>query len=129
MDFLSGTDLIRIDDLASGLGLGNQDGDIDNAISIPGPGGFSALNELVIVTGNIVGPITTAGATAVIGSATSAYAPGNTGLFVIGNGTDSALFKFVSAAADERVSDTELTLIGMFQGTTSTVAADYVFGV
>jgi Ca2+-binding RTX toxin-like protein len=128
-DFLSGTDLIRINDLASGLGLGNQDGVIDNATTIPGPGGFSPSNELVIVTGNIVGPITATSAAASIGSATNAYTEGYVGLFVVDNGTDSALFKFVSSAADEVVNDTELTLIGMLQGTASTVASDYAFGV
>lgn len=100
LDFLSGTDLIRLNDLASGLGLGNQDGVIDHATTIPGPGGFSTSNELVIVTGNIVGPITAASAAARIGSATNAYAQGDTRLFVVDNGTDSALFRFVSSAAD-----------------------------
>lgn len=71
-DFLSGTDLIRLDDLASGLGLGNRDGIVDNAATVSGPGGFTPSNELVIVTGNIVGPIAAAGAAASIGSATGA---------------------------------------------------------
>lgn len=128
-DFLSGTDTVCVNDLVSGLGIGDQDGVIDNAITIPGFGGFSTSNELVIVTGNIVGSITAAGAATIIGSATSAYAQGDTGLFVVDNGTDSALFKFVSVAADEGVSDTELTLIGILQGTASTAMSDYVFGV
>ncbi len=128
-DFLSGTDLIRLDDLASGLGLGNQDGILDNATTIPGPGGFSASNELVIVAENIVGPVTAAGAAAIIGSATSAYAQGYASLFVVDNGIDSALFRFASSAADEGVSDTELTLIGTLQNTASTTVLDYAFGI
>ena len=35
----------------------------------------------------------------------------------------------MSVAADEGVSDTELTLIGILQGTASTRMSDYVFGV
>jgi Ca2+-binding RTX toxin-like protein len=128
-DFLSGTDTIRINDLASGLGLGDKDGFIDNATTVPGLGGFSASNELVIVTGDISGLITAASAAATIGSAASAYALGYVGLFVVDNGTDSALFKFVSSAADSVVSGTELTLIGTLQGTTSTMVSDYVFGI
>lgn len=129
MDFLSGTDLIRLDDLATGLGLGNRNGVIDNAATISGPGGFSTSNELVIITGNIVGPITAASAAASIGSATSAYAQDDTRLFVVDNGTDSALFRFLSSAADAGVSYTELTVIGTLQGTASTGVSDYVFGV
>lgn len=128
-DFQSGIDLIRINDLASGLALGNQDGVIDNVTTISGPDGFSASNELVFVTGNIIGPITTASAATIIGSATSAYVQGDTGLFVVNNGTDSALLRFLSSAADEKVSDAELALIGMFQGTASTLMSDYAFGV
>ncbi|MGZ5025868.1 MAG: glucosaminidase domain-containing protein [Methylobacter sp.] len=128
-DFQSGTDLIRINDFASGLVLGNKDGVIDNATVIPGPGGVSVLNELIIVTGNIVGPITTASAAAAIGWATSAYAKGDTSLFVVDNGTDSVLFEFVSSAADEEINDKELILIATLQSTASTVLSDYVFGV
>jgi Ca2+-binding RTX toxin-like protein len=127
-DFLSGTDLIRLDDLASGLGLGNRDGVIDNATTVSGPGGFTPSNELVIVTGNIIGPITAASAAGNIGSATSAYTEGYAGVFVVDNGTDSALFRFVSSAADAAVGDTELTLIGTLQGTASTTVLDYAFG-
>lgn len=128
-DFLSGTDTIRINDLASKLGIGNQDGFIDNATTVPGPGGFSASNELVIVAGNVYGPITATGASTAIGSAEDVYIQGYTGLFVVDNGIDSALFKFASSAADKVVSDTELTLIATLQGTASTVVSDYVFGV
>lgn len=128
-DFLSGTDLIRLDDLASGLGLGNRDGVIDNATTVSGPGGFAPSNELVIVTGNIVGPITAASAAGNIGSAISAYTEGYAGVFVVDNGTDSALFRFVSSAADAGVGEAELTLIGTLQNAASTTVLDYAFGV
>jgi hypothetical protein len=126
-DFLPGTDLVRFNDMASGLNVGNQDGVIDNAATVPGPGSFTSLNELVIVTENIVGQITAASAAAAIGPAAGAYAQGDVRLFVVNNGIDSAVFRFVSSAADEKVSDTELTLIGILQSAASTTVSDYVF--
>ncbi|WP_254899434.1 calcium-binding protein [Methylomagnum ishizawai] len=127
-DFLSGTDLLLINDLTTGLALGDKDGVIDAAKLTTSPGGFAPSNELVVVTGNIVGAITATSAAAVIGSATSAYAKSYAGLFVVDNGVDSALFKFVSSAADATVSATELTLVGTLQGTASTALSDYAFG-
>jgi len=61
--------------------------------------------------------------------AVSAYTQGYTGLFVVDDGTDSALSRFISSAADAVVNDTELTLIGTLQGAASTVVSDYAFGV
>jgi Ca2+-binding RTX toxin-like protein len=126
-DFLSGIDHICINDLASGLGIGNQDGVIDSILVVSGHGGFSTSNELVIVTENITGPITAASGVESIGSATSAYAQGDTCVFVVNNGTDSALFRFESSSADGAVSESELTLIGILQGITSTTSSDYAF--
>lgn len=134
-DSLAGTD--RIGDFASGsdrfvfvqsaLSIGNGDGVVDNAVAVAGPGGFSELAELVIVTGNIAGAITAVSAAAAIGSATGAYGSGDTRLFAVDNGTDSALFLFTSAAADALVDSGELAVLGFATGTASTVVSDYLF--
>ncbi|BBL74371.1 beta strand repeat-containing protein [Methylomagnum ishizawai] len=127
LDFLSGTDHLVFADTATGQKIGNGNHIVDGGVAVVGPGGFSNAAELVIVTKNIAGAITTASAAADIGSATSAYATGNVRLFAVDNGTDSALFLFKSAGADATVSAAELTLVGTLQGTASTTLADYAF--
>lgn len=125
-DFQPETDSIYIND--SALGMGNQNGILDNAKIVSDAGPFSEMNELVIVTKDISGSITTSSAALVIGSAINAYTAGYRGLFAVDNGIDTALFKFTSSAADVTVDSTELMLIGTLQNTTSTVLVDYAFG-
>jgi|GEM_PF-2900465 len=124
-DFQSETDRIYIND--SALGIGNQNGMLDNATIVSEAGPFSEMNELVIVTKDIPGAMTTASAVLVIGSASNAYTTGYRGLFAVDNGIDTALFEFTSSAADATVDSTELMLIGTLQNTASTVLVDYAF--
>jgi Ca2+-binding RTX toxin-like protein len=126
-DFLSGTDKLRFLDGAAGLAIGNGDHAITNATVANAPGGFSNSAELVIVTPNIVGTLTATSAAAAIGSASAAYSAGDSRLFTVDNGTNSALYLFKSAGADAQVGATELTLIGTLQGTAQTALADYAF--
>jgi hypothetical protein len=128
MDFLPGTDKIHVNDLTTGLGLGDKDGVIDAYRLVAGPGGFSPKDELIIVAKDISGAITPASAAAAIGSATGAYAKSYACLFAVDNGTDSALFKFVSSGSDAAVSSAELGLVGTLQGTAATGLSDYAFG-
>jgi hypothetical protein len=70
------------------------------------------------------------GSAAKIGSATSAYATGNDRLFVVDNGTQTAIFRFHSSGANAAVSASELTLVALVSydvGTTSTTLGDYTF--
>ncbi|MDD5272293.1 MAG: calcium-binding protein [Methylovulum sp.] len=127
LDFVSGTDKLQLLDGVAGLSIGNGDHSINNAALINGHGGFSTLSELVVVTPNIIGVITAAKAATDIGSAASSYAIGDTRLFAVDNGVDSALYLFKSAGADAVVSAGELTLLGTLQGTAQTVLADYGF--
>ena len=127
LDFVSATDHVEIKDGAAGFNIGNGDHVINNGTVISSPGGFATAAELVIATQNIAGAITAAAAAADIGSASAAYAVGDARLFVVDNGTDSALFLFNSAAADATVSASELTLVGTLHATAQTVLADYLF--
>jgi len=127
LDFVSGTDKLQVLDGVAGLAIGNGDHSINNAALINGHGGFSTLSELVVVTPNIIGAITTTNAATDIGNATSNYAVGNTRLFAVDNGVDSTLYLFKSAGADAVVSAGELTLLGTLQGTAQTALADYSF--
>ncbi|HSV72020.1 MAG TPA: calcium-binding protein [Methylibium sp.] len=125
-DFVSGSDTVRFN--ATTLTIGNGDAVIDGGVSVAGPGGFAAAAELVLVTANIAGAITTASAAAAIGSASGAYATGDDRLFVVDNGTQTALFRFTAAQANALVSDTELTLLATLSSAGSTALGDYAFG-
>ena len=125
-DFVSGTDKVQLLDDVAGLSIGNGDHIIDNAALVTS-GGFANTAELVVVSQNLVGGFTTAKAATVIGSASSSYALGDSRLFVVDNGSDSAVYLFKSADADAMVVSTELTLVGTLKGAAQTALADYLF--
>jgi Ca2+-binding RTX toxin-like protein len=125
-DFVSGTDKVQILDDVAGLAIGNGDHVIDNAALVTS-GGFANTAELVVVSQNLAGGFTTAKAASVIGSATSNFALGDSRLFVVDNGKDSAMYLFKAADTDTLVSSTELTLVGTLQGAAQTALADYLF--
>jgi hypothetical protein len=112
----------------SALPLGNGNTSVDGAVSLGSPGGFATAAELVIFTSDISGNITPDSAAAHIGSATSAYTTGQTALFVVDNGSASALYYFKSDGNDALVSASELTLLATLQGTPHTNVSDYLFG-
>jgi len=124
-DFVSGTDQFTFSQ--AGINVGDGDTTVEGAATVAGHGGFAPTAELVVVTGNIVGEITSASAAAAIGSAKSAYAPNATALFAVDNGTQSGVFLFHSAAADATVSAAELTQVASATHTPATAAHDYVF--
>ena len=124
-DFASGADKFSVSQ--AGIKVGDGDLLVEGGTVVAGPGGFAKTAELVIVSGNIVGAITTSSAAAAIGSASSAYAVGATTLFAVDNGTQTGLFLFTSNGADALVSASELTLIGTASSTPATALADYLF--
>ena len=126
-DFVSGSDHIVCPNGQFYFHIGNGDNVIDNPALCNSPVSFNANAELVIVTENINGALSATNAAARIGSANSAYAIGDTRLFVVDNGADSALYLFQSTSNDAQVSAAELTLIGTIQGAGQTALADYGF--
>ncbi|WP_176256864.1 calcium-binding protein [Derxia lacustris] len=126
-DFTSGGDKISL--AATVLGIGNGDAVIDNAVAVAGPGGFTVDAELVIVEGDVAaGRIEKATVAAgAIGSADSAYAVGDTRVFVIDDGVHSAVWLFEAGNADAVVDASELTLLADVHGSASTALGDYVF--
>ena len=124
-DFVSGADKFSVSQ--AGIKVGDGDLLVEGGTTVTGSGGFASTAELVVVSGNIVGAITTTSAAAAIGSATSAYASGTTTLFAVDNGTQTGLFLFTSNGADALVSASELTLIGTASATPATALADYLF--
>ena len=125
-DFTSGLDLLTVDQ--GSLPVGDGDLVVDGAVAVNGPGGFAAGAELVVVTANIAGDLTLDKAAAAIGSASSAYAAGQTVVFMVDNGTDSCALYFESSGADAAVSAAELSVIGRLNGTASTGLDDIVWG-
>ena len=125
-DFTHASDKLRISQ--SGLRIGDGDTVVDGAVSVAGPNGFNTSAELVIVTHDVTGSITAASAAAAIGHANSNYAVGDTRLFVVDNGSDSAVYLFKSADAGSTVSASELTLLATLDNAASTTVSDYIFG-
>jgi Ca2+-binding RTX toxin-like protein len=123
--FVSGTDDLEF--LHGSLPVGDGDTAVEGAVALAGPGGFGTGAELVVVSGNITGTITTTSAAAAIGSASAAYTVDDTRLFAVDDGTDSAIFRFQAADADAAVEANELSLVVTLQGTASTALADYTF--
>lgn len=92
-----------------------------------GPGGFDASAELVIVAADVVGDLTPEAAAAAIGSANSAFAGGQTAVFVLDNGVDSAAFYFQSSGNDALVSSNELSLLVTLTGSVNLSVEDVVW--
>ena len=125
-DFTSGVDHLRVSQAA--FAVGDGDTVVEGAVARGAPGGFAPTAELVVFTSNIAGGITAASAAAKIGSATAAWAVGQRSLFMVDNGSSSALFLFTAADADALVTAGELQLLATLSGTASTTPADLLFG-
>ena len=87
-DFKSGTDRIVL--RSTVVRVGDGDPLLEGAMIITGPGGFMPFSELVVVTKNIAGAITAASAAAAIGQAAAPYLPGQSTLFAVDKGSQSA---------------------------------------
>jgi Ca2+-binding RTX toxin-like protein len=121
-DFASGVDVLQLDMAA--LGIGNRDALLDGAIVSNASGGFGTDAELVLFTQKMASA-TTAKAALIIGSASSAYAVGDTALFALSTATATLLYRFQSSNNDAQVSAAELTVVATLTGTPTTVLADY----
>jgi Ca2+-binding RTX toxin-like protein len=124
-DFASGADKLRVSQAA--FRVGDGDTKLEDAVVRNAPGGFAPKAELVIFGTNVAGELDAAKAAAAIGSASAAYAAGASALFVVDNGSDSAVFLFASDGDDAAVSAGELTEIVRLVGTSSTVLVDFTF--
>ncbi|MEK8032070.1 hypothetical protein AACH06_14685 [Ideonella sp. DXS29W] len=125
-DFNGGADKLSLNQAS--LRIGDGDRLVEGGVRISGPNGFKASAELVVFTHDIVGSITATSAAAAIGHADSNYAAGDTRLFVVDNGVDSAVYLFKSADANAIVSASELTLLATLDNNHATVVTDYLFG-
>lgn len=125
VDFVSGTDRVWIG--RAGITIGDGDIVVEGATTVAGPGGFATSAELVVVTSDVAGAITEASAAAVIGSASTGYGVGVSALFVVDNGSSSAIYRFQSLDTNAVVSAGELTLLATLNGTAQTAVGDYFF--
>ncbi|WP_028312406.1 calcium-binding protein [Derxia gummosa] len=134
-DFQSSLDQIQV---AAGL-VGDGDAALEQVQTVTAfGGGFSAASELVIFSSDTVDftagsgsyaywsePIRGGNLEAVIGDADSALATGESRLFVVDDGSSSAVFRFVSADGNAVVSASELTLLGVVIGDAALTASDF----
>jgi Ca2+-binding RTX toxin-like protein len=134
-DFVSGTDKIVIGSDQYGgndyyFSVGDNDDVIDGAVTISAPGGFSTSVELVVMTTNIRGGSVTDPWTVAskLGSATGNYAYGQSAIFVVDDGSNSAVYYFQSNDGNAQINGSELTLLAALQGTHATTVSDYIFG-
>ena len=125
-DFTSGSDKLMVG--MAGIPVGDGDAFVDGAVTKNAAGGFATSAEFVVMKANIAGAIDASSAAAAIGSATSAYAIGQTALFMVDNGSDSALYYFSAQDANAVVDASELTLLVSLVGTPQTTVSDLVFG-
>ncbi|HSI59810.1 MAG TPA: calcium-binding protein [Ideonella sp.] len=128
-DFGLGSDVLNIDALTRPVGDG--DGVVEGATTRAAPGGFASSAELVIFSTPVASaPITVEAAAAAIGSATSAYAVGDTALFVLHNDSNDAVFYFESSGNNAKVDASELSYLAtvhVFGSDGSTQVSDYRF--
>jgi Ca2+-binding RTX toxin-like protein len=120
-DFVSGTDHLLLDLRVLGLADGAVNGSVHAS-----RGGFGTDEELVLFSTRMA-TASTANAAAIIGSATSAYAQGETAMFVVSTSTAATLYRFVSSGADALVSASELTALATLTGTPSVTLDDFLF--
>lgn len=124
-DFLSGTDKLVLDN--SGLGgLGDKDSRLEGALLRDSAGGFSNKAELVVFSNDINGSISATAASEQIGSASSAYVIGETRIFAVDNGSQTAVYLFKAQDANAIVDSNELKLLGVLD-TAQTALRDYLF--
>jgi Ca2+-binding RTX toxin-like protein len=124
-DFASGVDRLAVSQ--SSLMVGNGDLVVNGAVTVAGPGGFKASAELVIVTTDLAGGALLDQAAAAIGHANQAYAPGQTAVFMVDDGSSSYALYFESSGNDATVSADELSVIGRLSGAPSTGVGDIVW--
>jgi Ca2+-binding RTX toxin-like protein len=124
-DFSRVTDKLAI--AQSAYAVGDGDSAVEGAITIGGPGGFAASAELVVNTKDIGNPFSAEKAATAMGSATSAYALGQTAIFVLDDGSKTAIYGFESAGTDAVISAAELTLLCKMDARGGTVVGDYLF--
>jgi Ca2+-binding RTX toxin-like protein len=119
------TDFARgVDTLVINRTIGNGDNAIDGAVTLSSAGGFSSDAELVIFTQKVAS-LTVANAAKAIGSATEAYAKGDTALFALHDAKSTALYLFTSSGSDAVVGAGELVQVATLTGVQAASAADF----
>ncbi len=133
-DFEPGTDLLAV----WGGYVGDGDTTIDGVVVKTGAGGtFSSTAELVIVRADVADSfaysnsaffdsIDPLAVSAALGNANAAIALNATRMFVVDDGTHSALFLFQSSDGNATVSIDELYLLAVVTGQSTLTATDFM---
>lgn len=106
-----------------GLGVGNGDNAITNAAYNGATNMFAQDSDLVVFDTAIIGAISAASAATVIGTNNTpagVFGAGVVRTYVVGNGTDSAVFAFTSVNGDGTVDANELSQVAYLVGVAQT---------
>ncbi|WP_410497617.1 M10 family metallopeptidase C-terminal domain-containing protein [Chitinibacter sp. S2-10] len=127
MDFVSGSDLIVLDNSALG-GIGNGDAVIDNGYTIDFPytTGYRSW-ELIIFSDAINGDLTEVSAASKI-DVVNPFETGEERIYVVNNGVQSAVYLFKEADGNGQIGSDELHLLGTLN-TATTQISDFAFQV
>ena len=130
-DFNAASDLIEF--TAAMVGDGNTT--LTTAVKDTAGGTFSGTSEMTIFRTDVnsdfgsqynMNAFDAADVTAVIGNASAAFTLGAERLFVVDDGTASAIFQFVSSDTDALVEVNELFLVAVVANNSALVAGDFV---
>lgn len=118
----------------AGIAIGNGDTTVDSGETLAGTT-VTATAELAVLQTNVATAFTAAdtsaqaAAKAVALSAVfgAAVAAGTTKVLAYDDGTNTAIFRFTSAAADTSITAGELTLVGVVMGVAATAHGDFAF--
>jgi Ca2+-binding RTX toxin-like protein len=122
-DFVAGDDILQID--MSDIAIGNGDTTIDLGVTISGSMEWNGDNELVIATDALTS-ISAADVAAYMTASLDAASAGDTLLFVVNNGSDSAIYRYTSTGGST-VSTSELEEIAYIVGTDALALGDFAF--
>ncbi len=129
-DFVAADDQVAIDMSAftasATARIGDGDTVVEGALTRGAAGGWGTANELVVFTSNTANLTDAASAIATIGAATANIATDSRKIFVLDDGTSSAVWMFESDDGNNTVLASELTLLAVLNSAVTTTA-DYIF--
>jgi serralysin len=122
-DFASDTDTLLID--MSEIAVGNQDTTVDNGVTIGAVTLWDSNNEVVVAT-SALGSLGASDVAAYLSATSDVVTAGDTVIFVVNDGTDSAIYRYTSSGSNTVVVS-ELEQIALLEGAASVALTDIQF--
>jgi Ca2+-binding RTX toxin-like protein len=122
-DFGTGADKLSID--MSDIAIGNANTTIDNGVTISGAALWNGDNEIVVVTDDL-NSLSAADVASYMSAASDGSTAGDTVIFVVNDGTDSAIYRYTSTGGST-VSTSDLHQLALIEGTDALALGDFAF--